>query len=282
MEISHINPFVRYARRHKVFYAYEQYSICYDCRLFYFQNGYGTVEINQKEYNFSKGTILYLPFGTKYRFKPAMPQDKIKVLVFNFDLDHTHSSQTVSLGTANEVNFQPKNLQITEQPDAFKQIIIKIAPQLENILLQCISEFLNEGPLYREVGSACIKQCLSLLLREQQYTANTPLVQQAIAYIEEHFANNTLQNSDIAEHFGYHPYYLSTLLKQSTGYTLHTYLVRHRIQMAKNYLLTTNLDISTVSWRCGFSSVPFFIKTFKEHTGSTPKKYRSDFCSSNL
>ncbi len=281
MKIADINPFIRYARRHKYLYNHPHRSVCRDCRLFFVQSGYGTVDINGTEYNFSKGTAMYFPFGTKYRFKPAENQKKLRLLVLNFDLDHSNCHHTTSLGTVAEQNYRDEMVMRTPQPDAFKEALLKSAPQLEGLLLQIIAEYFNEGPLYREIGSACLKQCLTVLLREQEGTANTPLVQQVIAYIEEHYADATLQNAQIAERFGYHPYYLSNILKQNTGYSLRSYLIRHRIQMAKNDLLTTDLTVSTISWRCGFSSEPFFIKTFKEHTGTTPKKYRSEWFVSN-
>jgi len=83
------------------------------------------------------------------------------------------------------------------------------------------------------------------------------------------------QYKDIAEHLNYHPYHLSAIIKQETGKTLHQYLIYYRLQIAKNYLLTTDYDILDIAWKCGFSSATYFIELFRKNTGTTPKKYRS-------
>ncbi|MBQ7971739.1 MAG: helix-turn-helix transcriptional regulator, partial [Clostridia bacterium] len=84
----------------------------------------------------------------------------------------------------------------------------------------------------------------------------------------------SLTNEMIAAHFHYHPYYIRNLKKQQTGETLHQYLLRYRIRIAKNKLITTDADIGTIAWKCGFNTAAYFIKTFKTHTGLTPKQYR--------
>lgn len=275
MEIFEINPFVRYANIHKMLYSREYYSICYDCRIFYFQNGKGVVTINDEIYTIVNDTIIYLPFGTRYKFNMTTEPDDVEVIVIDFDMLNIYSTKSRSIGTATEFNFNEKELAITELPDEFSKIIIKRTPKLEQLLVDCVTEFINEKLMYKEVSSSLIRQTLILLLRDEKYNQSSPLINDIIEYISNNYSKSTLSNSEIADEFGYHQYYLSNIMKSATGYTLKTYIIRYRIQMAKTLLLTTKQDINTIAWKCGFNSVPLFIKTFKEHTGSTPKKYRN-------
>ena len=97
---------------------------------------------------------------------------------------------------------------------------------------------------------------------------------EAKLYMKKNFADSSLTNKSMAKSLGYNPLYLGRLFKDSTGKTLHGYLCEYRISVAKNYLVTTDLDIGTVAWRVGFNSVSNFIDTFKTQVGTTPLRYR--------
>lgn len=275
MKVSDINPFIRYAHNHKFISSLNYYSICYDCRIFYVKNCKGFITIDDKKYSMDNDTFIYFPFGTKYKFNIENPDD-IDVIVINFDILNSYSNVNKSIGTANEFNFDKDKLHVTELPPEFSNVIIKKAPQLEPLLSSCTNEFLVEKPFYKEITSSIIKQCLVLILREDEYDNSSPLITDIIEYIEQNYSNPTLSNTEIAENFGYHEYYLSKIMKEATGYSLKQYIIKYRIQISKNLLLTTNSDVSTIAWKCGFNSVPLFIKTFKEHTDVTPKKYRNE------
>ena len=81
-------------------------------------------------------------------------------------------------------------------------------------------------------------------------------------------------NSDIANTFGYPPYYLSKLIKEATGRSLKQYLLYYRIQVAKDLLINSEASIDEVAWRSGFGTSAYFIKCFKENLGITPFNYR--------
>ena len=83
-----------------------------------------------------------------------------------------------------------------------------------------------------------------------------------------------LTNEKIAEHFNYHPYHLSRLMKARTNKTLHNYLIDFRLHMAKNYLTTTNYNVTKIAEKTGFASYAYFIKIFREKVGISPLQYR--------
>ncbi len=269
MNPCEINPHLRYARLHKTTKLLEEFAYCYDCRLFYFVQGSGQAEINGENYHFSKNHAIFIPPGGCYRF--ALQEPPV-MLVFNFDPSCLLAHLRESLGTATVMTFEPERVLRYPLPDALSKPFCRFAPRLYEPLKQCTDEFLMEDPYYREAASALLKYALIELIRAPREAASEA-VTAVTEYIRRHYADASLDNKRIAGQFSYHPYHLSTLMKRSTGKTLNAFLVDHRIKIAKDLLLTTDLDVNTVAWKCGFNSTAYFIKQFKAHVGTTPRQY---------
>ena len=154
------------------------------------------------------------------------------------------------------------------------EIIVQKMPRLYEPLAKCIEEFLARPPYYRENISAMVKLCLVELLRSASAGEIPQRIAQVMQYVAANYADPTLTVQKIAAEFGYHPNYISQVFKESTDHTLRDYLTHYRIRMAKNLLRTTELDVGTVGWKCGFNSVSYFIKVFRQHTGMTPHKFQ--------
>lgn len=274
MKISDLNPFIRYARAHSIlFRSGNDISVCYDCRLFFFDNISGTIVIHGNEYPLYNKTVIFLPPETTYRFN-LLFKENARVIILNFDLTHRNEHLRFSLGTATESTFERGSVPPYSLPPELRSPILRQVPQIEHLLRQCVENFLYEGMYYRENSSALLKLCLLELLHRNAMGTQTELCKSILSYIHKNYAASTLTNQQIATEFGYHPDHLSALIKAETGKTLHQYLIGYRLQMAKNYLLTTRYDISEIAWRCGFCTAAYFIKLFRKHTGATPNAYR--------
>lgn len=68
--------------------------------------------------------------------------------------------------------------------------------------------------------------------------------------------------------------YLSTVVKQTTGYPLSSWVYDIVILAAKRYLKTTSFTIQQVSEVLNFSTPSSFVRFFRQHTGYTPLEYR--------
>jgi YesN/AraC family two-component response regulator len=64
------------------------------------------------------------------------------------------------------------------------------------------------------------------------------------------------------------------LFKEQVGLTFSEYLTRKRLQIAKNRLLTTDLQIEEIALEVGYQTAKYFIKIFKDYEGITPSKFR--------
>ena len=271
MALPHLNPHIRHAYYYHRPIESEDRR-CYDCRLFFFKESSGKLIVGEKEFHFSNGTVIFLPPATRYQFH--MKSKKSNHLIFNFDLVCDFAHLEKSLGTATAENFDPERMPRYELPQEFSKPILSQSPQLFETLEKCTSDFLTKPPYYREVCSARLKRCLLELLRSDEAQPESAIIRQITDYVHRHYFDASLTNEIIAAHFHYHPYYISNLMKQQVGETLHQYLLRYRIRIAKNQLITTDADIGTIAWKCGFNTAAYFIKIFKSHTGITPKQYR--------
>ncbi len=69
--------------------------------------------------------------------------------------------------------------------------------------------------------------------------------------------------------------YLSAIFRRETGKTVTEHITERRMERAKRLLRSTQLQIQTVAQYCGIPDSNYFSKLFKEHTGKTPRAYRS-------
>ncbi len=63
--------------------------------------------------------------------------------------------------------------------------------------------------------------------------------------------------------------------KRIVGKTLIEYIHLQRVDLAKELLQKTKLNITTVGEECGFGDSSYFGKVFKKYTGMTPKQYKT-------
>ena len=78
----------------------------------------------------------------------------------------------------------------------------------------------------------------------------------------------------IAKQLNFTPNYLGTVFKSVKKYSVNRFLMKTRIDKAKDLLKTSNLTINDVAEQCGFSSLPYFHTTFKNETSLTPGDFR--------
>ena len=274
MRLEQINPFIRYARMHQIYYEHKEYHINYDCRLFYIQQGDGALYIDEQHYAISPGVCIFLPPNTRYRFH-FFKTKKIKIFIFNFDLIDDFCEMSKSLGTALESDFKPLKVLRYDILDDFRSPIIHNAPHIKNLLDPCVELFAQKTIYYKHLASAHLKIALIEFLREVNNNENNyTLIEQVQEFVRNHYDDPELNNEIIATKFNYHPYHINRLMKLHTDKTLHNYLIDYRLHMAKNYLTTTQLTITAIAEKTGFSSYTYFIKLFRERTGRSPLQYR--------
>lgn len=98
-----------------------------------------------------------------------------------------------------------------------------------------------------------------------------PVILSSIQYIEDHITEK-IAIEDLSAHVGLNEYYLSHLFKKEVGSTIHRYINKKRLNIAKGYL-DEKMPLKVIAERTGFGDVSHFIQVFKKEYGITPKKY---------
>ena len=103
-------------------------------------------------------------------------------------------------------------------------------------------------------------------------------LRRAIAMIDHHLLDEEegrvalrVVASDV--HMSY--FHFSRAFKQSMGMTATNYIAERRIERAKKMLEETELPISEIALRSGFSSQSHFTTAFRRLAGATPKAFRA-------
>lgn len=79
----------------------------------------------------------------------------------------------------------------------------------------------------------------------------------------------------LAELVGVSQFHFARLFKRSTGLSPHQYLIKIRVEQAKDLLLNRNLSIADVAHAVGFTDQSHLTNHFKSLLGISPGKYRS-------
>ncbi|MBF9014606.1 helix-turn-helix domain-containing protein [Oceanispirochaeta sp. M2] len=91
-------------------------------------------------------------------------------------------------------------------------------------------------------------------------------------YVEENYQRD-LTLSEIAETVFLSPVYFCRLFKELTGLNFLTYLTNHRMEKAKELLVTNQYKIGEVGQLVGYNNTKYFTRVFKKHCGVTPSDY---------
>jgi YesN/AraC family two-component response regulator len=118
-----------------------------------------------------------------------------------------------------------------------------------------------------------LKQDKSEAQPEEKATASYRL-KSTISYINDHLDQNI--NLDLLSGaIGMNPSYFCRVFQQEIGYSPYQFIIRQRVEKAKNLLENRDLSISDIALQCGFASHSHLDRHFHKLVGITPKAYRN-------
>jgi AraC family transcriptional regulator len=68
--------------------------------------------------------------------------------------------------------------------------------------------------------------------------------------------------------------HFSRSFKRTFGESPHAFVVRRRVELASQYMLTTDASLSDIALRCGFTDQAHLCKHFRQAAGETPAAWR--------
>lgn len=98
----------------------------------------------------------------------------------------------------------------------------------------------------------------------------------AIDYIHAHLEQE-IKLLQLANSVGMSQYYFCRLFKQSMGVSPHQYVLRQRVERAKQLLRRQQFSIVDVALQCGFASQSHLNRHFKRIVGVTPLTFLKQY-----
>ena len=92
-------------------------------------------------------------------------------------------------------------------------------------------------------------------------------------YIDNHIAG-PLRVADLCALLQRSEAYFSRSFKRTFGESPHSFVVRRRVELAAQYMLTTDAPLSDIALRCGFADQAHLCKHFRQAAGQPPAAWR--------
>ena len=159
--------------------------------------------------------------------------------------------------------------------------VINVGLNSEYVVLlnKIILELQFDKPEADEMATLLFRQLLiefhrSLYQNDHKHLVISPEVEASILYFREHY-NEPLVIDEYAKKCNQSPSTLLRSFKKHTGETPLQFLIKLRLDTAKNLLKSTTCTVNEISEMVGYDNPLYFSRLFSKHVGISPQKYRS-------
>lgn len=279
MNATQINPYIRYAR-----YMALNENSCFkqvvplDARLFYTRKGQGKIKVKETEYEMMPHSLLIINAGVPYCIET--PDSSVEYIVLNFDYTQNAIHHNLPVAPVSVRDFKRDMLldfhAFADSAELSQVLYIKEIETLQKKLSAIVDEHIHRILYYENKSGHILAECIFECLRYREAgevgIKKSP-VSHILAFVHTNYTRN-LTNSAIGKQFGYHPNYISFVIKRMTGLPLRQYLIYVRLIHAADLLESGMLSVTEIAVQCGFCDVSYFSKCFKKHFGINPSEYR--------
>ncbi len=177
-----------------------------------------------------------------------------------------------------------------ESPDARIELRPALAPHNDSLAAELVLTLRREvqagypgGALYGEslgvaLAAHVVRECAVASSRAAEPCGGLPPgeFRRIEEYIEENLARN-LSLDELSRQLDMNVYFFVRCFKRSTGLPPHQYVLRRRVERAREFLLDPDIPIADIALRCGFATQSHLTATFNRLTNLTPGEYRRAF-----
>ena len=143
----------------------------------------------------------------------------------------------------------------------------------------------GQKTIYREISDMSTAEEIELFIKNKIVYPLTDMIAERtdsqfktiaekMVYIIHHEYDTDLSLESIASRLHYNKNYLSSIFKKEFNQSFSKYLSLYRFDMAKKWLIETNLSVKEISERLQYNNSQNFIRSFQKIEGTTPGKYR--------
>lgn len=121
--------------------------------------------------------------------------------------------------------------------------------------------------------SICLKLMNSISIR--RINSCRMHVEKAMDYIKENYNNSELSINDVSSFLHISPSYFGAIFKEETGETCVNFLLKVRMESAKDLICTTNLKNFQIAEKVGYADQHYFSYCFKKYFKISPNEFRN-------
>ncbi len=276
-----IRPFVRYAKVLRFSADYDTRDLrTYDNRLIYFFDGKAQLQIDGKNYEAEKGSLFIWSPDSTYSLKAMGGGFCALVINFDYTLEAKGISLAIPMVEAKRYDESARieHMEFQNAPEFNSVIYSENMRAIEMDFLAIDNEFVNPQHNYVMMLSSLMTTLLVKIYRnlvQEKGSISTSMpVSGVIEYIQKNYAKD-ISNTSIGAEFNYHPNYINRSMLNSTGQSLHQYVISVRILHALELIQTTDMSITEIAKAVGFKSIKHFSQSFKKTYGFSPTHFKS-------
>ncbi|MFE5319497.1 helix-turn-helix domain-containing protein [Paenibacillus sp. NPDC056579] len=250
----------------------------------YIPAGKGRVAIGEQSWAAEQGDLFYIAPGVTHTFA-ADPHDPMVHASVYVDLLSPSTPKLKGDGKLNCYYASEYELQLCAAKVDFSEgITIPVQIRVPHNV-SWMESFLTVIETYPEqsLGNDLLLRAHfeSFLIRYIQYSlkpqnSHDPRIEKMIESLELADSANA-GVTEWAQRFGISTAYLYELFRKQTGTSPQNYLLQCKLDKAKAYLRETNMPVTEIAYKLGFSSLHYFARQFSKYVQEPASKYRQRF-----
>lgn len=120
----------------------------------------------------------------------------------------------------------------------------------------------------------CVKM-LNQIAKKRQSSCSA-LVDKAKKYINDNYGDSELSLNSVSNYLHISPSYFGAIFKNELGETFVNFLLKIRMEKARDLLSTTAMKSFEIAEKVGYSQQHYFSYSFKKHYGVSPNEFRNN------
>lgn len=173
----------------------------------------------------------------------------------------------------------PSRLEIEQLSFDLRGMMIHLQQMTQGLSLEPVALAINTLPSLQEPGQL-LEQSLQIFRafcrQMTAYKANSShrLYTQIRAFIQQHYTEQSLSLTRIADQFNMNEKYLSQLYKKEGNLNLAAEIEELRLKRATELMANPDLSLAEICESCGYGSLNSFYKAFKRVYAVSPSSFR--------
>lgn len=230
------------------------------CMLFYTISGTGRIKHMNREYMLKPDQLVILD-GRQYHYQSTLGE-QWRYLLINVSGSCAFTYTAMFNGSDGHPLSLQNRISIPAVFDRIRSISDHFDLRGEREITRLLTDLLTNLIAMKETDTF-----------SRRYSRHQATLEESIRYLQSHF-QDPISVEDLASRCHVSTNHYLNIFKAYTGQTPYSYLLRYRIQQAKQLLLQSTASVEDIARQTGFSDSKNFICCFKKTVGTTPLQFR--------